>query len=245
MTLIFGHRGASAYVPENTLVAFRRALELGADGFELDVTLSADGVPVVIHDDTVERTTDGIGRVDQLTLAQLKKLDAGFRTKFGAEFTGERLPTLAEVLAELGQQAILNVELKEDTSPDRKLAERVVALIQEHGVAPRVIVSSFYYDNLRRVKAIAPALPVGLLYSPAEPLRVLRAWLRPGVRAEAHHPYHALVNALTLRWYHARGYRVNVWTVNAESDLARLTGLGVDGIITDKPDVGVSVRQKQ
>jgi glycerophosphoryl diester phosphodiesterase len=243
--LLLGHRGASAYTPENTLVAFRRALELGADGFELDVTLSADGVPVVIHDDTVERTTDGQGRVDRLTLAQLKQLDAGYRAKFGAEFAGEPIPTLAEVLAGLGQRALINVELKKDPSPDRKLAETVVALIREHGVAERVVVSSFYYDNLRRVKAIAPPLPVGLLYSPDEPLRMLRAWLRPGVHAEAHHPYYRLINMSTLRWYHARGYRVNVWTVNAEADLARLTRLGVDGIITDRPDVGVRVRRGQ
>lgn len=242
--LLLGHRGASAYAPENTLAAFRRALDLGADGFELDVTLSADAVPVVIHDDTVDRTTDGEGRVDRLTLAQLKQLDAGYWAKFGAEFAGERIPALAEVFAELGQRALINVELKEDPSPDRKLAEKVVALIHEHGVAERVVVSSFYYDNLRRVKAVAPMLPVGLLYSPNEPLRMLRAWLGPGVRAEAHHPYYRLINAATLRWYHVRGYRVNVWTVNAEADLARLVRLGVDGIITDRPDVALRIRQQ-
>src|SRR3970040_2158507 len=110
--LILGHRGASAYAPENTLAAFRRALELGADGFELDVTLSADGVPVVIHDDTVDRTTDGSGPVANLTLAQLKQLPAGFRARFGTEFAGERIPTLEEVVARLGQRALLHVEFE-------------------------------------------------------------------------------------------------------------------------------------
>jgi glycerophosphoryl diester phosphodiesterase len=236
--LILGHRGASAYAPENTLAAFRRALELGADGFELDVTLSADGVPVVIHDDTVDRTTDGSGAVARLTLAQLKQLSAG--KKFGPEFAGEHVPTLAEVFAAFSQPAIINVELKRDPSPGRELAAKVVALIHEHQVARRVILSSFYYDNLQRIKQLDAALPVGLLYSPAEPLRVLRAWLNPGVRAEAHHPYYRLINTLTRRGYGAK--RVNVWTVNDEADLRRLLRVRVDGVITDRPDVAVRVR---
>ncbi len=242
--LILGHRGASAYAPENTLAAFRRALELGADGFELDVTLSADGVPVVIHDDTLDRTTDGSGPVANLTLAQLKQLQAGFRARFGTEFAGEQIPTLEEVFAELGQRALINVELKQDPSPGRRLAEQVVALIHAHPVGRRVLLSSFYYDNLQRVRQADPALPVGLLYDPTGPGRILQAWLRPGVRAEAHHPYYRLVGALTLRWYRRRGYRVNVWTVNAEADLRRLMRLGVDGLITDRPDVAVRLREE-
>lgn len=242
MTLIFGHRGASAYAPENTLAAFRLALEQGADGVELDVTLSADGTPVVMHDDTVDRTTTGTGRVDRLTLAQLKGLAAGYPTKFGDTFAGERLPTLAEVFQALGARAMFNVELKRDPSPDQSLAQKTVALIHHHQLSQRVWLSSFYYDNLRRVKAIDPTLPVGLLYDPTEPGRVARAWLTPGVRAEAHHPYHLLFNSVTRGWYRARGLRVAVWTVNAEADLRRLMRLGADAIITDRPDVGVRVR---
>ncbi len=237
--LILGHRGASAYAPENTLAAFRRALaEGGADGFELDVTLSADGVPVVIHDDTVDRTTDGVGAVARLTLAQLRSLDAG--KWFGLSFERERIPTLDEVFATVGPRAIINVELKLDPSPGRELAVKVAALIRAHGVERRVLVSSFYYDNLQRLKRADPALPVGLLYSPHEPGQMLRAWLNPGVRAEAHHPHHRLVNAFTRRWWRTR--RVNVWTVNAEADLRRLMRLGVDGLITDRPDVAVRLR---
>jgi glycerophosphoryl diester phosphodiesterase len=238
--LILGHRGASAYAPENTLAAFRRALELGADGFELDVTLSADGVPVVIHDDTVDRTTDGNGAVAELSVARLKTLDAG-RWR-GPQFAGERLPTLEEVFTEFGAQAVINIELKRDASPARELAAKVVSLIRAHRLGSRVVVSSFYYDNLRRVKQLDPALPVGLLYSPDEPWRVVRAVLRPEVRAEAHHPHFCMFNALTRRWYRAAGRRVNVWTVNAEADLRRLIRLGVDGVITDRPDVAARLR---
>lgn len=244
MTLIFGHRGASAYAPENTLAAFRLAVEQGADGFELDVTLSADGVPVVIHDDTVDRTTNGTGRVETLTLAQLKTLEAGYPAKFGDTFAGERLPTLVEVLQTAGEQALINVELKRDTSPNQSLAQKVVAVIHQTQMNHRVWLSSFYYDNLRRVKAIDSTLPVGLLYDPSEPWRVAQAWLAPGVRAEAHHPHHSLVNALTRSWLRARGLRVNVWTANVEADLRRLMQLDVDGIITDKPEVGVKIRRE-
>lgn len=243
MTLIFGHRGASAYAPENTLAAFQLALAQEADGVELDVTLCADGVPVVIHDDTVDRTTNSTGRVDALTLAQLKQLEAGYPAKFGDRFAGERLPTLAEVFQALDPRTVINVELKQDTSPDRRLAQQVVDVIRAHGRGPQVLLSSFYYDNLQRAKALDPTLPVGLLYDPSEPWRMAQAWLRSGVQAEAHHPYHLLVNAATRSWYRARGLRVNVWTVNAEADLRRLLQLGVEGIITDQPDVGVRVRR--
>lgn len=243
--LILGHRGASAYAPENTLAAFRLALEQGADGFELDVALSADEVVVVIHDDTVDRTTDGHGRVDALTLAQLQQLDASDPEKFGTQFKGERLPTLDEVFRNFGASApLINVELKQDTSPGRQLAAEVVALIREHGLEQRVLLSSFYYDNLRRVKRLAPQLPVGLLYAPDEPLRMLRAWFLPTVRAEAHHPHASLVNGLTLRWWHWRGCCVNVWTVNTEPALRRMMQLGVDGVTTNYPDAAVRTRRE-
>jgi glycerophosphoryl diester phosphodiesterase len=243
MTLIFGHRGASASAPENTLAAFQLALDQGADGVELDVTLSADGVPVVIHDDTVDRTTNGTGRVAALTLAQLKQLRAGYPAKFGDRFAGEHLPTLAEVFQALGPRTLINVELKQDTSPDQVLAQRVLDVIHAQRMSQHVLLSSFYYDNLRRAKVIDAMLPVGLLYDPSEPGRMAQAWLSPGVRAEAHHPYHLLFNTVTRGWYRARSLRVNVWTVNAQADLQRLMRLGVDGIITDKPDLGISVRQ--
>lgn len=242
--LIFAHRGASAYAPENTLAAFRRAVELGAEGVELDVTLSADGVPVVIHDDTLDRTTDGRGAVARATLAQLKQLDAGFRARFGDQFAGERLPSLAEVFVAVPPPVILNVELKRDASPDKTLAERVVALIREHRMEARVLLSSFYYDNLQRVKRVDPALPVGLLYAPGLAAYIVRSGLPPIVPHEAHHPHRSLVNAGAMRWYRGRGYRVNVWTVNEAAEMRRLMGLGVDGFFTDVPDVAVRVREE-
>jgi glycerophosphoryl diester phosphodiesterase len=216
----------------------------GADGVELDVALSADGAPIVIHDDTVDRTTDGAGRVDQLTLAQLQQLDASLPGKFGAQFAGERIPTLDEVFRALPAPALINVELKRDTSPGQKLAAEVVALVRAHGLDQRVWLSSFYYDNLARLKRLAPALPLGLLYAPDEPLRMLQAWLWPGVRAQAQHPYHLLAQAPAVRWWHWRGYRVNVWTLNTAPELRRAMRRGVDGVITNYPDVAVRVRRE-
>ena len=162
--LIFGHRGASAYAPENTLAAFRLALGQGADGVELDVILSADGVPMVIHDDTLDRTTTGLGSVSRLTLAELKQLDAGYPARFGTQFPTERIPTLAEVFAACGDQTVFNIELKHDRSPGLQLAARVVELIHASGRQERVLVSSFQFSSLGRVKALDPNLPVGLLY---------------------------------------------------------------------------------
>ena len=240
--LVFGHRGASAYAPENTLAAFRLALEQGADGIELDVILSADSVPVVIHDDTLDRTTSGHGPVSRLTLGELKRLAAGYPARFGAQFSAERIPTLAEVFETCGAQTVINIELKHDRSPGRQLAGRVVELIHAHGRPGRIIVSSFQFSSLGRVKALAPDLPVGLLYvAPVFGPRLAHCLARSLPHA-AHHPSAAGLTARGIAWYHQQGLRVNVWTVDDEAELRRLALAGVDGLITNRPDVAVRVR---
>jgi glycerophosphoryl diester phosphodiesterase len=235
--LILGHRGASQYAPENTLSAFKLAMDQGADGVELDVTLSADGVPVVIHDDSLDRTTNGHGPVRLQSLAALKRLDAGYPGRFANQFPQERIPTLAEVFTSLSPQAIINVELKHDRSPGRELAGRVVALIHEHAMARRVLISSFQFSSLRRVKALDPRLPVGLLYSSALMGPRLARCLAGALPHEAHHPSQDHLTTERAAWYHAQGWRVNAWTVNDEGDLRRLAAAGVDGLITNRPDV--------
>ena len=240
--LIFGHRGASAYAPENTLAAFRLALEQGADGVELDVTLSADGVPVVIHDDTLDRTTTGKGPVSRRKLAELKNLEAGYPAKFGAQFAGQRLPTLAEVFDAGGEQPIINVELKRDRSPGRQLARRVVDLIHAHGKQGHVIISSFQLSSLGRVKALDPDMPVALLYMlPLFGPRLAKC-LAQRLPHEAHHPAAQGLTAADIAWCHQQGLRVNVWTLDDEPGLRRLALDGVDGLITNRPDLAVRVR---
>jgi glycerophosphoryl diester phosphodiesterase len=234
-TLNIAHRGASTAAPANTLPAFEKAVELGADGVEFDVQLSADGVPVIIHDFAVDATTDGRGRVADMTLAQLRQLDAG--STFDPAFAGERIPTLEEVLEAVGGRLILNIELKTTSLRDNGLEQTVVAQVERHGLRDSVLLSSFNPFSLRRAKRIAPHIPVGLLYSPDLPLPLRRAWLAPMVAHEARHPDHTMVNARYLAWARRRGYRVNTWTVNDPEEMHRLIGLGVDGIITDVPDV--------
>ena len=146
--LIIGHRGASADAPENTLAAFRRAAENGADGIELDVRLSGDGDVVVIHDATVDRTTNGQGSVASMTVAELQALDAG---------SGEYIPTLDEVFALFGDSFLYNVELKGSGARDRGLEAAVAELITTHNLERQVVVSSFNQFSLRRARRLLPS----------------------------------------------------------------------------------------
>jgi glycerophosphoryl diester phosphodiesterase len=234
-TLNIAHRGASAAAPPNTLAAFEKAIDLGADGIEFDVHLSADGVPVVIHDATVDATTDGSGQVAEMTLAQLKQLDAGSR--FAPAFAGERIPTLEEVLETMGSRLLLNVELKSTSLWDSGLERAIVAQVKRHGLDERVLFSSFNPFSLWRIKRSAPHIPIGLLYVPSLPLPLYQVLLAALVPHEACHPEHATVDARYVAWARRRGYRVNVWTVDEPDEMRRLIGLGVDGIITNVPDV--------
>jgi len=232
--LNIAHRGASAAAPPNTLAAFKKARELGADGVEFDVRRSADGIPVVIHDPTVDATTDGSGCVTDMTLTQLKGLDAGFT--FDPAFAGERIPTLEEVLETVGDELFLNIELKTASVRDDGLAHAVVAQIERHHHDDNVLISSFNPFSLRSVKRIAPHIPVGILYTSDIPLPLRRAWLACLPPHEAHHPEHTMVNARFVARARRRGHQVNTWTVDDPAEMRRLIGLGVDGIITNVPD---------
>jgi glycerophosphoryl diester phosphodiesterase len=168
--LNFAHRGASHEAPANTLAAFRRAVELGADGVELDVHLSKDRQLVVIHDFTLETTTNGRGLVQNHTLAELKELDAG--SWFGPAFAGERIPSLQEVIEAVGQRLLLNIELKASRhgpGSGDDLADAVVHLIEDYHLQDRVVVSSFSPLAVRRAKRTSARLSTGLLYDADSP----------------------------------------------------------------------------
>jgi glycerophosphoryl diester phosphodiesterase len=220
--LIIGHRGASADAPENTLAAFALALEQNADGIEFDVQLCADGVPVVMHDDTVDRTCDGTGRVGDLTLAELRML------------TIEQehvIPTLDEVFELLGRRTLYNVELKALGVNDGGLAAAVANCIEGHDVGDRVIVSSFSPFVVREARRnLVRSIPVAHLRE-HRLMRLAHAF----ARAEADHPSHALVDESMMIWARRRGLRVNVWTVDEPAEAQRLIGLGVNGLITNRP----------
>lgn len=237
-TLVFGHRGASAYAPMNTLPAFELAAQQGADGIELDVHRSSDGHAVIVHDFTVDATTDGSGPVAEKTLAELKALDAG--SWFGDAFKGVRIPTLDEVFEAVGQRLLVNVEIKSQT-PETDGVEQVVAeVIARHSMQRRVIVSSFNPLTLQRFRAAMPEVPIGFLHAPGIPVDTEALMTRLGLAHEARHPYHELIDAAYMDWARASGYRVNTWTVNDSARARVLGALGVDAIITDRPDEIVS-----
>jgi glycerophosphoryl diester phosphodiesterase len=234
--LNIAHRGASAYAPENTLAAFRLALEMDADGFELDVMLSADCHLVVIHDDTVDRTTNGSGPVRQKTLAELKALDAGAR--FDARFAGERIPTLEEVFDLVaGNRAFANVEIKTDSLKGDGLEEKLVALIRRYGLGERLLISSFNPFALWRMRRLASDLPLALLYAEDQRIYLRDRWFAFLSCPDAFNPSYRMATPKHVRWAKSKGYHLYVWTVDEEPEMRRLTALGVDGIITNRPDL--------
>ena len=231
--LIIAHRGDSANAPENTLSAFRLALANGADGIELDVMLSADQKLVVIHDDTLVRTTNGQGQVGKTPSAALRELDAG--SWFKPEFQGEPIPLLDEVFAELGGKFLINVELKNYKTPKDQLPELVVALIKKHGLGESVLISSFNARNLPRAKALAPEIRTGLLTLPGLLGLPMRGFLGRRFGADDLNPYFKDVSARMVQSRHNLGQGVNVWTVDAPDDLRRMQAFGVDMIICNDP----------
>ena len=247
-----GHRGASALAPENTLAAFRRAIELGADGMEMDLQLTSDGAVVVIHDDTLERTTDGWGRVTDLTLAEVRRADAG--AKFGAAYRGERVPTLSEVIdlvkASGNDRVRLNLEIKFGEGREGKpedIEERVLAVLRAAGFVDRVTVQSFHHPSPAKMKALEPRIPSGLLVGarrpPSDPVALVQQY-----RADYYAPEHRLVTREMVQALHQARIPVVTWTVNDESGMHRLIEMGVgsvqgDAIISDYPDRAVNVRR--
>lgn len=230
-TLVLGHRGASADAPMNTLPAFELALAQGADGVELDVWLSKDRVPVVIHDSTVDHTTDGSGYVWDMTLAELRELDASFT--FADKYSGTRIPTLNEVFEAVGQQLFINVEIKSDSAMLRGVEQVVADCITQHNLDKRVLVSSFSGQILRRFRTLKPNVPIGFLYVADTPQSEFEQLA--GIFYEALHPNHEQLDAGAIGALRQVGYRVHTWTVNEPARALELRRYGVDAIITDKP----------
>jgi glycerophosphoryl diester phosphodiesterase len=229
---VLGHRGASADAPENTLAAFRLALEQGADGFELDVWRCATGEVVVIHDADTRRVAGESHLVTRTPLAALRALDVGAHR--GSGFAGERIPLLEEVLGQL-PDAFVNVELKSARRPDLGLPAAVARVVRAAKARDRVVVSSFDYRLLLAFRLAAPEIPVGLLFDAETPGRLV-TWLGERLLgAAAVHPERRLVTPARARAWKARGLAVNVWTVDELDELTRLAALGVAAVITNVP----------
>ncbi len=225
--LNIAHRGASGTFPENTVSAFRAAVEAGADMCELDVQLSRDGAVVVIHDDTVERTTDGIGEVAELTLEELKRLDAGAKFK-GGPFKGAQIPTLDEVFSATSGKCGLNIELKAGG-----LEHQVAQIMQARNALSDSIVSSFDWEYLKKIQQLNFNIRVGLL---AEEKPVELMMNAVAMRAYSINPRWDMVTPDLCKAAHERGLKLYTWTVDADARMRALIECGVDGIMTNYPE---------
>lgn len=223
---IWAHRGASNEAPENTLAAFALAAAYGADGLELDIHLSHDDVPVVLHDETLERTTDGQGPVASWRLSDLQELDAG--SWFRADYAGENLPTLLEVLAMFSGHLRLNLEVKE-----ARAGLAVLDLLRDFPAAD-VLVSSFDWRLLARLRQLDAELPLGLLLDDGDWHRALRTAVE--LRAATLHPPVARVSRPLIAACHAASLPVHAWTVDDPAAARSLARAGIDGLFTNDPD---------
>lgn len=232
MTEIFAHRGASGYAPENTLEAFRLAMEQGADGMELDVHLTKDGEVVVIHDETLDRTSNGHGNVRDYTLEELKKFSFHNHME---KYQGVQIPTLKEALNLVKNSRIkVNIELKTGIYWYEGIEEKTMDIVKTMGMEDRVIYSSFNHYSIQKVLEQNSDAETAYLFSDV-PLNMEKYAKDTGVKGLHPAVYH-LKMADFLETYMKSGLKVRVWTVNNKEDMKMFIDAGVDAIITNYPD---------
>lgn len=227
---VIAHRGGRVWAPENTLAAFRKSLELGVDGIELDVHRCASGELVVIHDEDLDRTTNGVGFVKDASCAELRKLSAGLW--FDKEFAGEYIPLLKEVLDLVRGQMVINIELKNTPIEYPGIEEDLAALLENYPRKDKLIVSSFDHKVMRKFHALAPEFDTALL---AAALFVDVREYSAKLGAKYFHPALDCLRADGVDDAHAAGLLVNAWTCNSRKDWQDAIKMGCDGIVTDDP----------
>lgn len=219
MVIVIAHRGASYIEPENTLRSFKKALEMNADAIEFDVRFSKDSIPVIIHDETVDRTTNGKGRVSDMLFNELRRLNAGM---------GERIPTLQEALDLIDRKALIIIELKEKHHEDIILKEVLVRDLLDN-----VVFISFHYDVLNRLRNLNDNVKTGYLYyKPPAPIDEASK-----NHAFAIFPRYNMVSPKIIGWAHNKRLKVYAWTVDDPDRAIELVKEGIDGIATNKPDI--------
>jgi len=232
MTINYAHRGASAYYPENTMLSFEKALEMGATGIETDVQLTKDGVLVLIHDEMVNRTTNGAGFVADYTYRELNKLDAG--GWMGEEFTGIKIPTVEELIyLTLDKNIIINFEIKNGIVNYEDIEQKLIDLIYKHKINRKVILSSFNHYSLVKCNKISKGINTGVLYMEGiyKPYNYAKT-----VGANAIHPYFHAINEEVIKETQKHRTQINVFTVDDEEKMKFFLDMKVDGIITNCPD---------
>ncbi|MEM1550367.1 MAG: glycerophosphodiester phosphodiesterase family protein [Candidatus Bathyarchaeia archaeon] len=219
LELRIGHRGAKAYEPENTILSFKRALELGVNAIELDVRRTRDGEIVVIHDAEVDRTTNGKGLVSELTLMEIKKLSTE---------KGEKIPTLEETLDFLDKKVRILIEIKETG-----IEGKVLDIIRRKLLEDNVIIVSFYEESLKRTRELSDTVKTGLIYvRHKDPIKAALS-----LKAQYLLPMYKFVHSSFVRKSHENGLKVIVWTINTPEEAHKYARIGVDGIASDKPDI--------
>ncbi|WP_347549704.1 glycerophosphodiester phosphodiesterase family protein [Pseudalkalibacillus hwajinpoensis] len=238
MTIIFAHRGASRQCPENTMSAYKRAVEIGAEGIEIDVQLSRDGIPVVFHDRTLKRTTAGKGIVTQTSFSELRNLDAG--SWFAPSFKDERIPSLEEVLIFASEypDLWLNIELKYYNEDDDKLARATIPLIKKYRSYKNTVISSFEHDRLLEVHKLWSKVETAPLYKGNlhEPWHYAKK-----LKAEALHPHYKSLHHSLIQSVHSHGIAIRPYTVNDKRWIRQFLEWEVDGLMTDVPDLALDI----
>lgn len=237
----FAHRGAAGHYPENTMLAFTKALELGATGIETDVQMTRDGQLILIHDETLQRTAGTPEWVKDLTLAEIKQREAG--SWFHEDFAGERIPTLEELLDLVrGTDTIVNIELKTGVVLYPGIEQKVLDMVRSYGLSERIIISSFNHYSLAECKRLAPDIRTGILYMEG----LYEPWdYAKRIGAEALHAYQYALTPELVALAKANGVVYHPFTVNDPKVMQALIRAGVAGIITDFPDRLAELLAKQ
>jgi glycerophosphoryl diester phosphodiesterase len=243
-TKIYGHRGASQYAPENTMEAFQMAYDMGADGIEFDVQMTRDGYLVVTHDEEISRVSDGKGYVKDYSLEELR----GFQfNRTHPKYEGVRIPLLEEVLEQFVQsrpkcdkEFLFNIELKNNIFSYEGMEEKVLKIVKEKKVLGRTLFSSFSHASMLKLREIEESAKVAFLYC-------------DGIMDIGDYAEKYKINTVHPAWYllnrkgifedlRERGIEINIWTINSGKEIRRFCDMGVDGIITNKPDLGSEIR---
>ncbi len=239
--LVITHRGANRYAPQNTIPAFERAVSIGTDGFETDVHITKDGHIVLCHNYTIDETSNGKGEISKMTLEQLRRYDYG--SYFSKKFKDTPIPTLDEFLSfvETSGISLLNIEIKSPKEGETAIVRETIKAVKDHGLFDKLLISSFDPKLLVEAKQIDPDCKTGFLYSPTSPTFPKMGWkpieFAKSIGCDALHPFYLFVNKKYVQKAHSAGIKVNPWTVDSDKTVAKMIECGVDGIITDFPDV--------
>lgn len=236
--VVIAHRGASAYAPENTHSAFKLAIDMEAEMIELDLSISKDGIPVVVHDESVDRTTGASGEVNTFTLEELKKLETG--SWFDNKFNGEPFPTLAEVLAYTKDKIAVNIEIKTEAVSDEiedGIVEKALKIVKEVGVENQVIFSSFDYRVMEHLEKLVPEMPKAILYEESQSGNLLPSELVKKYNVDAFNCSYRELNDAWVEDLTSNKIPFFIYTVNDEKLMQSVIRKGAKGIFSDKPDI--------